>query len=54
MGYQQLTARAMEWFARARKLNPWEGACDLGYGWCLDWLATVGGVRALFRPGGGT
>jgi len=37
-GYQQLTARAMEWFARARKLNPWEGACDLGYGWCLDWL----------------
>ncbi|MGA2656123.1 MAG: O-antigen ligase family protein [Verrucomicrobiota bacterium] len=37
-GYQQLTARAMEWFARARKLNPWDGACDLGYGWCLDWL----------------
>jgi O-antigen ligase len=37
-GYQQLTARAMDWFARARKLNPWEGACDLGYGWCLDWL----------------
>jgi O-antigen ligase len=37
-GYQQLTARAMEWFARARKLNPWDGACELGYGWCLDWL----------------
>jgi len=37
-GYQQLTARAMEWFARARKLNPWDGASDLSYGWCLDWL----------------
>ncbi len=37
-GYQQLTARAMDWFALARKLNPWDAACDLGYGWCLDWL----------------
>ena len=37
-GYEQLTARAMDWFARARKLNPWDGACELGYGWCLDWL----------------
>jgi O-antigen ligase len=37
-GYQQLTARAMDWFARARKLNPWDGASELGYGWCLDWL----------------
>jgi tetratricopeptide (TPR) repeat protein len=37
-GYRQLTARAMDWFARARKLNPWDGGCDLSYGWCLDWL----------------
>jgi tetratricopeptide (TPR) repeat protein len=37
-GYQQLATRAMEWFARARKLNPWDSICNLGYGWCLDWL----------------
>jgi Flp pilus assembly protein TadD len=37
-GYEQLTAQAMDWFARARKLNPWDGVADLGSGWCLDWL----------------
>jgi O-antigen ligase len=37
-GYEQLTSRAMDWFARAAKLNPWDGGCALGYGWCLDWL----------------
>ncbi|MGA2863747.1 MAG: O-antigen ligase family protein [Verrucomicrobiota bacterium] len=37
-GYQQLTAKAMEWFARSKQLNPWDGTSDLRYGWCLDWL----------------
>jgi len=36
--YPQMASRAMEWFDRGKKLNPWDGRNDLGYGWCLDWL----------------
>ena len=36
--YRQLAERAMEWFARSSKLNPWDSRPCAGYGWCLDWL----------------
>jgi len=36
--YAQTATRAMTWFDRAKKLNPWDGRSDLGTGWCLDWL----------------
>ncbi|PYJ08842.1 MAG: hypothetical protein DME25_00365 [Verrucomicrobia bacterium] len=36
--YRQLAAQAMEWFARAQKLDPWDERSFLGYGWCLDWV----------------
>ena len=36
--YQQLAVRAMEWFGRSMKLDPWDGRSALRYGICLDWL----------------
>ncbi|SPE54583.1 O-antigen polymerase [Verrucomicrobia bacterium] len=36
--YRELAGRAMEWFARATKLNPWDDQSYLRYGWCLDWV----------------
>jgi Flp pilus assembly protein TadD len=36
--YVALAQKAMDWFQRAIKLNPWHGYSYLGYGWCLDWL----------------
>jgi O-antigen ligase len=35
--YKELAAKAMEWFERGMKLNPWDGYNYLRYGWCLDW-----------------
>jgi O-antigen ligase len=36
--YRSLGHKAMEWFARASALNPWDSRPCAGYGWCLDWL----------------
>ena len=36
--YTSLAQKAMDWYQRAIKLNPWHGYSYLGYGWCLDWL----------------
>jgi len=36
--YQELAAKAMQWFERAMKLNPWDGYNFLRYGMCLDWV----------------
>jgi O-antigen ligase len=36
--YKELAAKAMEWFARGMKLNPWDGYNFLRYGTCLDWV----------------
>jgi O-antigen ligase len=36
--YQELAAKAMQWFARGMKLNPWDGYNFLYYGICLDWV----------------
>jgi len=36
--YRDLATRAMEWFARSSKLDPWNAYSFSNYGWCLDWL----------------
>lgn len=36
--YRQLATRAMDWFQRGMKLNPYDSRNFAGYGWCLDWL----------------
>src|ERR1044071_853936 len=40
--YQQRAEQAMLWFQRSLKLDPWNAAAALGYGWCLDWLGRTG------------
>jgi tetratricopeptide (TPR) repeat protein len=36
--YKDIAAKAMVWFQRGMKLNPWDGYNFLRYGWCLDWI----------------
>ena len=36
--YRELADKALFWFGRALKLNPWDGYSFLRYGMCLDWL----------------
>jgi O-antigen ligase len=36
--YQDLAARAMQWFERGSRLDPWNAYNFANYGWCLDWL----------------
>jgi O-antigen ligase len=36
--YEELAQKAMEWFERSMKLNPYHGYGFMGYGMCLDWL----------------
>jgi O-Antigen ligase len=36
--YRDLATRAMEWFNRSSKLDPWNAYSFANYGWCLDWL----------------
>jgi len=36
--YRDLATRAMEWFARSTRLDPWNAYNFENYGWCLDWL----------------
>ena len=38
VNYRQFAERAMEWFAKSTRLNPWDSRPCTGYGWCLDWL----------------
>lgn len=51
--YPQLAEKAMEWFSRSIKLNPWGGYSHLspwaGYGWCLDWLGRFDQAERYFQ-----
>jgi hypothetical protein len=38
LSYRDLASRAMDWFDRASKLDPWNAYNFAGQGWCLDWL----------------
>jgi len=46
--YRQLATKAMDWFQRGMKLNPWDSRNYSGYGWCLDWLDRKGESAAYF------
>jgi tetratricopeptide (TPR) repeat protein len=46
--YKELAAKAMEWFERGMKLNPWDGYNYLRYGWCLDWTGRQSESQAYF------
>ena len=35
---QELAGKALDWFGKAMKLNPWDAGIAWRYGWCLDWL----------------
>jgi tetratricopeptide (TPR) repeat protein len=35
---QELAGKALDWFGKALKLNPWDAGIAWRYGWCLDWL----------------
>jgi hypothetical protein len=36
--YKELATRAMQWFDRSSKLDPWNAYNFANAGWCLDWL----------------
>jgi Lipid A core - O-antigen ligase and related enzymes len=36
--YQDLATRALQWFERSSKLDPWNAYNFANHGWCLDWL----------------
>ncbi len=40
--YRELAEEAKTWFARAAKLDRWDDASYLRYGWCVDWLGHPG------------
>ena len=40
--YQELAEKAMRWFDRAIKANPYHGYSFMRYGMCLDWLDRPG------------
>jgi len=46
--YKDLAARAMQWFERSSKLDPWNAYSFANYGWCLDWLGRQGESAPYF------
>lgn len=46
--YLDLAARAMVWYGRSIKLNPWHDPSYLRCGWCLDWLGRKAESGAYF------
>ena len=47
--YAQLAAKAMEWFGRAMKLNPYHAHSFMRYGMCLDWLDRPAEAASYFN-----
>lgn len=39
--YAELAGKAMKWFDRAMKLNPYHSSSFMRYGMCLDWLGRL-------------
>ncbi len=46
--YRELAAKAMDWFNRSLKLNPWRSHTYLQYGQCLDWLGRSDEAQTYF------
>ena len=49
--YKQLGQKAMEWFDRSMKLNPYDGYAWMRYGMCLDWLGRPQEAGLYFERG---
>jgi O-antigen ligase len=49
--YKQLAQKAMEWFDRAMKLNPYDGYAWMRYGMCLDWMGQTQEAEPYFKRG---
>lgn len=47
--YDQLARKAMDWFARAIKLNPHDPYSRLRYGMCLDWLGDHAAAEPFYQ-----
>jgi hypothetical protein len=47
--YQELAGKAMQWFDRAMKLNPWNGDSFMYYGSCLDWVGRQNESAPYFK-----
>ena len=48
-GYESLAVKAMEWFKRAIKLNPYDAQANIGLGMCLDWLRRHAEAAPYFK-----
>jgi hypothetical protein len=48
-GYESLAEKAMVWFKRAMKLNPYDAQARIGLGMCLDWLGRPADAAPLFK-----
>jgi O-antigen ligase len=46
--YKELAGKAMDWFDRAIKLNPYYGYSFMQYGMCLDWLGRFDEGQSYF------
>lgn len=49
--YKELAQKAMEWFDRVMKLNPYDGYAWMRYGMCLDWLGRKEEAERYFERG---
>ncbi|HLP75355.1 MAG TPA: O-antigen ligase family protein [Candidatus Paceibacterota bacterium] len=48
-GYEELARRAMNWFDRCTKINPFDGYGYLRYGMCLDWIGKANESATYFE-----
>jgi tetratricopeptide (TPR) repeat protein len=47
--YRELAGKAIDWFARAIKLDPYHGYSFMQYGMCLDWLGRFDEAQTQFE-----
>jgi tetratricopeptide (TPR) repeat protein len=48
-GYRTLAQKAMVWYERGMRCNPYDGYNYLYYGWCLDWLGRHPEAESYFN-----
>jgi O-antigen ligase len=46
--YRELAEKAMDWFERGIKINPYDGYNFMRYGMCLDWLGRHAEAKSYF------
>ena len=48
-GYEALAEKALVWFRKAMKLNPYDARAHIGYAMCLDWLGRADEAGRYFE-----